>query len=598
MQKLGQNNKKIKFTTLKYLYEIAAIPSDIREKYLQKLLSCPKTGIKRKNSTNQKNVKLLEIINESIRNEDMTKWDENEICMELNISKNMLYCHKHYILKGIREYYFNWKEIEEKEIKRDKNTNEIEYNLNRAILMNEIGLKREAKSIFLNICKILETKKRRNIDDELILLKSYEKLCFYYYHQNNRNKFNIFYSGIEKIGDNLLKRNNLKKNKFLVSEINIALYHCLLKKLGFNIKEQNNFPKMIELCKKIYYEAKRINNQDLICKMLTNISAIYQDLMQFDMALKYNRVGLKIAEKYNMRQENICFCISIALEEYLAGRLNYSECINKMTKLYDSTKFIYLKNNIKERILFQFFCLGTVSESSDFLSDFIEKYYSYNIIVKGYKSAVRMLYYKKFTNYLNKVFLYNYNTIPNSTEKSVTVEETRKDIITKLEDLVTELLSNFNKKHTIYFIIESYLFMLQTEFCKGKNMDFERFNDIYYKIKWILKTRSKIFQGDNELYKLISILKICSQIIEGSRYHNEDELINKYGQYFESSSNQLFVEKKENILPYFTFFSFTAEQSRCKRLRNNSDKLYFRLEEKYPDIFLPIKKRIEENKIN
>lgn len=593
-----QNKKKIKFTTIKYLYEIAAIPSDIREKYHQKLLSCPKTRIRRRNSTNQKNVRLLEFLNECIRNEDMSKWDENKICMKLRISKDMLYCHKHYILKGLREYYFNWKEIEEKEIRRDKNTNEIKYNLDRALLMNEIGLRREAKSKFLNICKILKTKKRRNINDELILLKSYEKLCFYYYHQNNRYKFNIFYSEIEKIGGSLLKRNNVKNNKFLVSEINIVLYHCLLKKLGYNIIEQNNLPKMIELCKKISLEAKIVNDRDLICKMLTNIGAIYQDLMQFDKALKYNRMGLKIANKYNMKQESIFFRISIALEEFLSCPSNFSECFNKMTILYDSLRCIYIKDYIKERILFQFFCLGTVSDRNDLLSGFIEKYCSYNIIVKGYKSAVRMLYYKKFTDYLNKIFLYSYNTIPNTTEKSVTVKEISKEIITKLEDLVAELLTNFNKRHNIYFILESYLFMLQTEFCKGNNMNIERFNNIYDKIKWILKTRSKIFQNDNELHKLISTFKTCSQIIEDSRFHNENELINKYGQYYESFSNQLFDEKKENILQYFTFLSFTAEQCRCKELRNISDRLYFRLDEKYPDIFLPIKNQIERNIVN
>lgn len=593
MPNFEQNKKKIKFTTLKYLYEITAIPPNIREKYLLKLLNCPKTEIKRKNSTNQKNVRLFEIINDCINNDDMTKWDEDKICTELRISKNMLYCHKHYILKGIREFYFNWNEIEKKVIKKDENTNETKYNFNKALLMNEIGLKREAKSKFLNICKTLETKKNRKVDDELILLKSYEKLCFYYYHQNNRYKFNFFYSEIKKIGNNLIKRNNVKNDEFLVSEINIVLHHCLLKKIGYNIKEQNNYPKMIGLCKKIYLEAKRINNRDLICKMLTNIGFIYQDLMQFDKALKYNRMGLKFARKYNMRQDYIYFSISITLEEYLSGLINFSDCFNKMTELYDSLKCLYIKDNIKERILFQFFCLGTVSESSDLLSEFIEKYYSYNIIVKGYKSAVRMLYYKKFTNYLNKVFLYNYDTIPNSIEKSLTVKETSKDIITKLEDLVTELLSIFNKKHTIYFIIESYLFMLETEFCKGKNMDFERFNDIYDKIKWILKTRSKIFQSDNELHKLISMFKIFSQIIEGSRYHSENELVSKYGQHFDFFSHQLLDEKKENVLPYFTFFSFTAEQIGSKKIRDRVKELFVKLEEKYPDIFNSIKEEIK-----
>jgi hypothetical protein len=38
----------MKFTTLKYLYEIAAIPFEIREEYLQKLLTVQKRELKEK----------------------------------------------------------------------------------------------------------------------------------------------------------------------------------------------------------------------------------------------------------------------------------------------------------------------------------------------------------------------------------------------------------------------------------------------------------------------------------------------------------------------------------------------------------------------
>jgi len=591
------NRRIVKFTTLKYLYEIAAIDPGTRMKYRQKLLNCPKTQSERKNSSNQKNVRLFDIINECIANDDMTKWDENKICSDLRISKNMLYCHKHYILKGLREFYFKWKEIEKKEIKKD-NTSDVKHKLDRAVLMNEIGMKREAKNEFLNLCKTLESKKNRKIDDEILLLKSNEKLCFYYYHLNNRHKFNIFYSGIERLGRNLLNRNIVKHNNFLTSEINIALYHCLLKKLGYYIQEQSTLPRIINLCKKILLEAKKTNNPDLVCKMIANIGSIYQDLMQFDKALDYNRKGMLYAQKHKMQQEEVCFNISIVLTEHLLGQFNNSECLTKMTELYESIKHKYLKDSVKERILYQFFCLGTVSNRSNTLSEFMEKYYSYNIIVRGYKSSVRMLYHKKFTYYLNDVFLYNYNAIPNSNKKSIIVKDINNNIITKLDDLVTELLSIFNKRHTVYFTIESYLFMLETEFCKGKNMNFEIFNDIYNKIKWILKTRSKIFQSDYELHRLISLFKTCSQIIEFSRYHNENEIVNKFGNYFDSFSNQLYNEKKENLLSYYTFLSFTAEQSGCKKLKTITDKLYFKLEKKHPDIFSQIKRQIESKIIS
>ncbi len=590
------NRGVVKFTTLKYLYEIAAIDPSTRKKYHQKLLSRPVTGSERKNSSNQKNVRLFDIINECITNDDMTKWDEDKICAELRISRNMLYCHKHYILKGLREFHFNWKEIKKKAVAKN-NPDKTKQKFDRAVLMNEFGMKREAKNEFINLCKTLESKKIRNIDDEILLLKSNEKLCFYYYHLNNRYKFNIFYKRIEQSGRNLLKRNIVKHDSSLTSEVNIVLDHCLLKKLGYNIQKQTTLPRIISLCKKILFEAKKTKNPDLVCVMTANIGSIYQDLMQFDKALGFNRKGMLYAQKHKMRQEEIFFNISIVLIELYLRRLNFTECLSKMTELYDSIKSINLKDSVKERILFQFFCLGSVSGQGELLSGFTEKYYSHQIIVKGYKSAVRMLYYKKFTHYLNNIFLYGYSAARDSAKKSIIVKDINIDITAKLDALITELLSVFNKRQTIYFILESYLFMLESEFCKGKKMNFEFFNEIYLKIKWILKTRSKIFQGDDELNTLISLFRTCAHILEDSAYHDERKVVNKYGNDFESFSNRIYDGNKENMLSYFTFLSFTAEQSENRRLKSISDKLYFRLEKKHPDIFSQIKRQID-NKIS
>jgi hypothetical protein len=594
-----KSKKKIKLSTLKFFYEISSIPAEIREKYLQKLLTCPVKHSERKNSRHQKNVRLLKEIYKCIENDRISDWEEERICHLLNISKNMLYCHKHYILKGIRELFFNWEQVERRELKNDKqNTDDITYKFKRAILMNDIGMTREAKDKFIKICKIVEVKKNRNINDEIILLKSYEKLCFYYFHQKNRFKFNLFHSKIKNKGNKLLKSIKVKKNDFIISEINIILYHGLIKKLGFNIKEQNSYPQIIDLYKKIYVEAKKINNLDLVCKVLTNIGSIYQDLMQFDKAVEYYKKGLRFTNKRNMRTENIIFVISITAVEYFSDLLSFQECLNKITKLYNNLNGIYLKNYIKERILFQFFCIGTVSNRVELLYGFLKEYNSYNLIVNGYKSTMRMLYYEKFTYYLSKIFKYKYAVIPNSSGKLIVVSNTNKDIIKRLEDLEVELLYNFDKRYTIYFTFESYMFMLETEFCKGRDMNFEKFSDIYNKIKWLLKTRNKIFQNDYELYNFLSLIKLCTQVIEDSKYLKVEEIYKKFGQNFDSFSFQLFNEKKENIIPYFTFISFAAEQSFCKKLKDISNRLFFTLDKKYSDIFAPIKKQIEEQANN
>jgi hypothetical protein len=597
MLKFEQNSKKIKFTTLKYLYEIAAIPFDIRDEYLQKLLNRPKTGIKRKNSTDQKNVRLLKEIYKCVENESISDWNEERICLSLNISQNMLYCHKHYILKGIRELFFNWKEVERKEFKKDKqDTNNIGHKFKRAILMNDIGMVREAKIEFFKIIKLVESKKSNDINNELILLRVYEKLCIYYYHQKNRHKFNFFHLKVEELSNNLLYKIKVKNINSSVLEINIILNNCLSKKISFNIKGQKIYPRIIKLYKKIIVDAKKINNFDLACKMYINLGLTYQDLQSYDKSMEYYRKGLKIATKLNMIPESINFRISITAVEFLSGKLNLNDCLSKMNELYNNIENIILKECIKEGSLFQFICVTSTTDRNDLLCNYLEKYNSFKITIYGYKSTMRMLYYMKFTYYLSKILEFGYGSFNDKSEKAIIVKGVKQDIIKKLDDLEMELLSNFDKKYTLYFKLEALMFMLEVEFWKGKFMNYDKIMGILQKIDWLLKTRRKIFQLDNELFEIIEIIKTCSKIIEGSKFIKEIDLLNKFGEKFDEFVANLPNKNKENIISGFTILSYTAEQSGCNLFKENVKKSYFKLEEKYPGIFDSIKEQIENGK--
>jgi hypothetical protein len=596
LAKIEQYNKKIKFTSLKFLYEIAAIPPEIREKYRQKLLNCPKTGIKRNNSTNQKNVRLLEIINEYITNEKIIEWNDEDICRKLDISKNMLYCHKHYILKGLRKFHFNWNEIEKETFKRSKlDRKSIEYNYECSNKMYEIGLTREAKTEFLKISGLLEKTKTKNIEYSIMLLKIYDKLYGYYHFQNNRYKFNVYGKKIDNLIKYLLKSGSTKKDKKLALEINILSYRYLMKKISFRIRKQKEYFKIIDIYKTILSNAKKISNIELAYKMYVNLGVIYQDLLQFEIAKKYYEKGLKLALKNNMEQENVSCLISITAIKFLLGQLSLNDCLNKMSDLYNNIKKANLQLFTQERSLFQFVFITTATDRKDLLNKYLEKYNSFKILAYGYKAAIRMLYFMKFTYYLNNISVFGYRNNINKSTKPIFVKQIRQDITKKLDDLRLELSFDSNKKNIIYFTMEALMFMLKAEIFKGKNMNFDEVIVILQKIEWFLKTRRKIYESDSGLYKEIALMKTCYKIIECSSYSKEQVLLDKYEEKFEKlSADLLRSDYKENLISYFTILSYTAEESGSKRLKNFTDNIYLELDKKYPEIFLPIKEQIEK----
>ncbi len=595
MVKIAQKRKKIKLVALKYLYEIASIPKNIREEFLQKLLKCPITCKDRKNALKQKNVRLLKIIYHYIEKDKMHEWNEEKLCRKLDISKDMLYCHKHYISKGLRKLYFDWEGIEKEEfINGNRNNNERELQFNKALRMYEIGMTREAKNEFIKVSKMYEASMSRNPQEKFLLLKLYDKLCSYYYNQRSRYKFNFYYSKAEKLIRNLLNEQKTRNNPLLISEINIIKCNCISKKLSFKAKGYSIYHQTIKLYQKAYFEAKKTNDFDIQCKMLLNLGLTYQDLQHYDTAIKYYTEGERITREKSMKAENIDFCISIILMKYFSGTVNFSDCLTNMTELYKSLNETHLKNYLKKHILFQFVCIASSTDRNDLLYEFLKEYNSHYIIVNGYKSTVRMLYFMKFTFYLNKIIKCDFITDPRTSKKSLAVTGINQEILKKLENAEIELLLNFDKMYVIYFTMEAYMFMLETEFWKGKNMDFDKAANVIKKIEWLIKSRGKIFQSDNELIDEIELLKYCILMIEESKYKSNKEFLKRYGEKFNELSKNLLEKYYDNMVSRYTFFSYTAEQTGSFWLKEAVKKLYFNLEKKYPGIFDPTRSKIED----
>jgi|GEM_PF-4519590 len=101
---------------------------------------------------------------------------------------NQLYWYKAKILKDLRFLYFNWKEckLEIESLEENKGINETELMYKKASKMCEIGMTKEANSIFL---KILKTKNLNTKTPEDVILAAtiYYRLALFYHQKDYAN---------------------------------------------------------------------------------------------------------------------------------------------------------------------------------------------------------------------------------------------------------------------------------------------------------------------------------------------------------------------------------------------------------------------------
>ncbi len=125
-----------------YLLEFSCIPSEIRQRFLNRLYF-------RKNGSEQKNYKLLSVIQRIIEKDNFKKWDEGKICKELKVSKAMLACMKSRLLKSMREEYFSFKS------NADVNKMPVKKSLKIIKGLEEKGCYREVIPMCFRLIKII-----------------------------------------------------------------------------------------------------------------------------------------------------------------------------------------------------------------------------------------------------------------------------------------------------------------------------------------------------------------------------------------------------------------------------------------------------------
>lgn len=354
---MAVNQKNVTIASINYLVEVSAIPSDIRNDYLKKLL-------KRKNSARRKNIRLLIFIYHYVNENRLSEWDPAEVCKQIGLNLNSLYIQKSRLLKGLREYYFKWKETE-KEIKISVNKKYekgstcteqekiISFMLEKARKMVKIGMRREARYLYIKLEKFSGLPAISQTERALIQSEIYDYLCYYYFNKRHKKKV-LYYSGKLKELTEQAQKSDIKatdKQKALFDiRYNYSMYY------HYAILWYVN-PKTVmaaDYSGTVYRIAKEFNFSFYLQKVLHSMAVLELTRGNFKKAKEICTEGYNTAKKIKEEAAQYTFASMLYFIKMKTGsnnpELNNGSIVSCYHKIKSSSPYnlwtIYLENSI------------------------------------------------------------------------------------------------------------------------------------------------------------------------------------------------------------------------------------------------------------
>lgn len=547
-----------------YLLEISLIPLEIRRKFLNNLYF-------RKNGTNQKNYKLLSIIERIIESGNFKKWNEQLICKKLDVSKALLACLKSRILKTLRSEYF-----------KISITKDIKNSVNASFLdeiksLEEKGCYREALPLCFQLVKriLKEVKKSKKSIIYVQLAELYYIISQFYFYNKNQKSFKKFYYELEK-----LKRRSLSfKNKIEQNKILSAYY--LVKSQLFLFKQGNNkYLQMAMLYKqKSLSAAEKSNHSLLILRNLIHLARIYRLLGEIENARKIIRKGLKYSHRIENNEMYLLFdVLNLELDFILNKNYAleyYKKCVEVYRALTPQSSF-----ECVQTIAFKLITITSFLDKENEIR-FYENEYVRSLALRGKKTEA---FERKFWHNAEwqRWNLYKWKIETENGDEHFTVEPDEKI----LEQISEQIIDYTRRNYKIYNVsrkLFNYLFRIVVEYWKGNNSDYETILYFINKVRRLIKSTKVSLPKHN--YQNISFLV---NLLNESKYKNKKEVFLKYAKDFEEAVASI-KNTTLNVIEEYAKIEFAAKLLNLKMFTDEVRKLETWLKENRPQLFEPIK---------
>lgn len=568
-----------KTTTLKYLYEIAAVPESKRAELLGNLL-------KRKNAEKQVNVKLLKTIYDHVNGNKILQWNDDTICAKLGISGDMLYCHKSWLLKKLRSLYFGWDKRSFRSTNKPKHYNgkfidELIAETDEAKKMLEAGMRKESKLMFRSIEKKLLSKKRLSIKEKDLFVAVSRYLCQYYYNLKKENSFNRYYYQTLQIYRSLLRSCRIN-GKEASLDSRIHFYYCLSYKPTYNGKKIEEFVKARRYLEKALELSRESGDVLKQSELIINIANFYSvESSSFGKAVETISEGIQLAQNKNLQSDLYCYKILEIFYGFITQKAGIKETIEQLKMYYSGFEQSNPRTSLVRIVLMKAVFLASSYSDNVMLNDFFRKLYRFEILNYGYNSSFRTMYSSRFSMYLEDLFIPCLSRTPQGEEFAFS-ESMNNEVKKKMLIAFDEILVNFHRIKDVYFIKEIYTYMLLVTFVNADEFDSGKCEYLIKRIEWLNRSRGKIVTEANHI--LFEFLKQFVKMRIDKQYLLKEDFIQKYLLLFRGKTAELASGEIFTPLMYFVI-CHTAKLAEYGEFKEVVAGLHKNILEKHADFF-------------
>lgn len=563
-----------------YLLELSCIPEEIRQRFLNKLYF-------RKKGTEQKNYKLLNIIDRIVKKDNFSKWDEGKICKELKVSKAMLACMKSRILRSLREEYFSFKSNNQKN-KLSKKLS-IDETLEKIKGLEEKGCYREAIPIcFLLIKKIsseLKENLNRNIKSELIekLSELYYIISQFYFYNKNLKKFKQIYSYLEKVK----KKSISYGNKKIINRV--AARFFILKSQLFLFKQGNN--KYLQMS--LLYKLKALQHSEeakdylLVIRNLIHLARIYRLLGEHENA----RILIYKGQRYSKIINNEDM---FSLFEVLNAELDFNNDKSTAQKYYSLCLMLHKKLNSES----SFECVQTVNFKLILITSFLDKENEIKFYEKEYVRSLA-LRGKKYEAFERKFWqnaewqrwnLYRWKIENENGSAHYSVEPDARVLSEVSEQIIDYTRRNYRIYNSSRMLF-NFLFRIVVEYWKGESSDYETILYFLNKVSRLIKSTKVSLPKHNYLN-----IKFLVTLLNESKYKDKKETYLKYAKVFDEVIT-LLKTTTFNVIEEYAKIEFASKLLNLNIFTDEVRKFEKWLRENRPQLFEPINELIRNKAV-
>lgn len=522
-----------------FLREVAVMPEEYRNKFLQKLL-------KRKGAENQKNVKLYKLAVETIETGEYDNWKNGRIASMLTVTPRMLDCHKSRLIAGLREFVLSEKKI-------TKNDSDAVFNH---------GFLKVAKKNIFRENKILET-----AGNNLALAANYSKLAAYYSAAGNRRSTVKCLNNLKRIYETD-QNDNIKFHVLIVTS--------LLNKLRKNpLKNSEND---LDTLKEILRTAKKLKNKNYISSAYLKLGLFCCKIKNFEKAVWYFSKGYNFCKRNNLENDALVFSSHILIRNFIQDNTIASSVFDSLKsnyeKIYDS------HDDISQLLEIEYCYLRILIYLNHPDSDRVSEEFIKRKILSSRKSEGIISWYLELSDRISSSV---YNWVISGNNLSVRVDQ---PMLMQFEKINSQAMFHYKDLQTHNSLAIIYINCIEQEFWKVKEADFGLTELWAKKLKRLVNTY-KLNVSSSWFESSLLGLRIFREM----SFRKNNEVFKKFSEII----IELIEKLKSSSMPYnivsdLAKLIFMSQILRTRDFDKEISKIWDWVNENKPDIINAIKK--------